>query len=216
MHAKPDLRVLLEWMIAGSGSVITDVMRLEKSNMPNKHSVIRFSLSQSIVALTMIGAVLALLVSVGVWSCFIACFAAILICGIYLRYLSGWSSFSSKKKLAACLFVSLCLAIVSITAAAFWIQPAVQSNRLTAIYNSRFANSDLTISVVQTKLLCVTISGNLNSESDFDRLRSDVLRRFSGSRFTYLKWNVTTDSGVEFRGADHELFPNRRDGESAA
>ena len=28
MHAKPDLRVFLEWMIAGSGSVITDVMRL--------------------------------------------------------------------------------------------------------------------------------------------------------------------------------------------
>ena len=24
MHAKPDLRVLLKWMIAGSGSVITD------------------------------------------------------------------------------------------------------------------------------------------------------------------------------------------------
>ena len=26
MHAKPDLRVVLEWMIARSGSVITDVM----------------------------------------------------------------------------------------------------------------------------------------------------------------------------------------------
>ena len=25
MHAKPDLRVNLKWMIAGSGSVITDV-----------------------------------------------------------------------------------------------------------------------------------------------------------------------------------------------
>ena len=29
MHAKPDLRVFLKWMIAGSGSVITDVIRLE-------------------------------------------------------------------------------------------------------------------------------------------------------------------------------------------
>ena len=28
MHAKPDLRVVLKWMIAGSGSVITDVIRL--------------------------------------------------------------------------------------------------------------------------------------------------------------------------------------------
>ena len=28
MHAKPDLRVVLKWMIAGSGSVITAVMRL--------------------------------------------------------------------------------------------------------------------------------------------------------------------------------------------
>ena len=28
MHAKPDLRVFLKWMIAGSGSVITDVMSL--------------------------------------------------------------------------------------------------------------------------------------------------------------------------------------------
>ena len=26
MHAKPDLRVFLKWMIADSGSVITDVM----------------------------------------------------------------------------------------------------------------------------------------------------------------------------------------------
>ena len=28
MHAKPDLRAFLKWKIAGSGSVITDVMRL--------------------------------------------------------------------------------------------------------------------------------------------------------------------------------------------
>ena len=28
MHAKPDLRVFLKWRIAGSGSVITDVIRL--------------------------------------------------------------------------------------------------------------------------------------------------------------------------------------------
>ena len=30
MHAKPDLRVLLKWMIARSGSVITDVIPLEE------------------------------------------------------------------------------------------------------------------------------------------------------------------------------------------
>jgi hypothetical protein len=29
MHAKPDLRVVLKWMIAGSGSVITDVITPE-------------------------------------------------------------------------------------------------------------------------------------------------------------------------------------------
>jgi hypothetical protein len=29
MHAKSDLRVFLKWMIARSGSVITDVMRTE-------------------------------------------------------------------------------------------------------------------------------------------------------------------------------------------
>ena len=28
MHTKPDLRVDLKWMIAGSGSVITNVIRL--------------------------------------------------------------------------------------------------------------------------------------------------------------------------------------------
>ena len=33
MHAKPDLRVFLKWMIAGSGSVITDVIRLQKGTM---------------------------------------------------------------------------------------------------------------------------------------------------------------------------------------
>ena len=31
MHAKPDLRVFLKWMIAGSGSVITDVSRLKNA-----------------------------------------------------------------------------------------------------------------------------------------------------------------------------------------
>ena len=30
MHAKPDLRVVLEWKIAASGSVIADVIPLEK------------------------------------------------------------------------------------------------------------------------------------------------------------------------------------------
>jgi hypothetical protein len=29
MHAKPDLRVFLKWMIAGSGSVITAVIPLD-------------------------------------------------------------------------------------------------------------------------------------------------------------------------------------------
>ena len=31
MHAKPDLRVVLKWSIAGSGSVIADVMWFKKS-----------------------------------------------------------------------------------------------------------------------------------------------------------------------------------------
>ena len=31
MHAKPDLRVFLKWMIARSGSVITDVITLENT-----------------------------------------------------------------------------------------------------------------------------------------------------------------------------------------
>ena len=31
MHAKPDLRVVLEWTIAGSGSVIADVILLQAS-----------------------------------------------------------------------------------------------------------------------------------------------------------------------------------------
>ena len=32
MHAKPDLRVVLEWTVAGSGSVIADVMWLKDYN----------------------------------------------------------------------------------------------------------------------------------------------------------------------------------------
>ena len=40
MHAKPDLRVFLKWMISGSGSVITDVIQLSTGNMKR----IRFSL----------------------------------------------------------------------------------------------------------------------------------------------------------------------------
>ena len=37
MHAKPDLRVVLEWKIAGSGSVIADVI------MPLQRSVIEMA-----------------------------------------------------------------------------------------------------------------------------------------------------------------------------
>ena len=33
MHVKPDLRVLLKWMIAGSGSVITDVIGLRADEL---------------------------------------------------------------------------------------------------------------------------------------------------------------------------------------
>ena len=33
MHAKPDLRVFLKWMIAHSGSVITDVMSLKHTTV---------------------------------------------------------------------------------------------------------------------------------------------------------------------------------------
>ena len=32
MHAKPDLRVFLKWLISGSGSVITDVIRHSQPN----------------------------------------------------------------------------------------------------------------------------------------------------------------------------------------
>ena len=32
MHAKPDLRVVLEWKIAGSGSVIVDVIQHKLSD----------------------------------------------------------------------------------------------------------------------------------------------------------------------------------------
>ena len=35
MHAKPDLRVFLKWMIARSGSVITDVITLNLISLSN-------------------------------------------------------------------------------------------------------------------------------------------------------------------------------------
>ena len=46
MHAKPDLRVVLEWMIARSGSVITDVIALtgnleERVNSKSIHIVLK-------------------------------------------------------------------------------------------------------------------------------------------------------------------------------
>ena len=37
MHTKPDLRVNLKWMITGSGSVITDVIRLNKMQFRIRH-----------------------------------------------------------------------------------------------------------------------------------------------------------------------------------
>ena len=39
MHAKPDLRVFLKWMIACSGSVITDVIRLQANGPQLKYSI---------------------------------------------------------------------------------------------------------------------------------------------------------------------------------
>ena len=46
MHAKPDLRVFLNWMIAGSGSVITDVIGLKL--------MLKFSLASMLIAVTAI------------------------------------------------------------------------------------------------------------------------------------------------------------------
>ena len=50
MHAKPDLRVFLKWMIAGSGSVITDVILL-KSIMAKPS--FRFSIRTLLLLLTL-------------------------------------------------------------------------------------------------------------------------------------------------------------------
>ena len=49
MHAKPDLRVFLEWMIAGSGSVITDVITLEFMNGIIKKTKDSYEAAKSIV-----------------------------------------------------------------------------------------------------------------------------------------------------------------------
>ena len=55
MHAKPDLRVFLEWMIARSGSVITDVIRLQKlhtfMNGNLKKRRFRFSIRSALLGL---------------------------------------------------------------------------------------------------------------------------------------------------------------------
>ena len=39
MHAKPDLRVYLKWMIADSGSVITDVILLNQMKIPKQFGI---------------------------------------------------------------------------------------------------------------------------------------------------------------------------------
>ena len=36
MHAKPDLRVFLKWLIARSGSVITDVIQLQPADQKSR------------------------------------------------------------------------------------------------------------------------------------------------------------------------------------
>ena len=45
MHAKPDLRVVLKWMIAGSGSVIADVIPLNRKQLPIIHCVRRTTMN---------------------------------------------------------------------------------------------------------------------------------------------------------------------------
>jgi hypothetical protein len=48
MHAKPDLRVFLKWMIAGSGSVIVDVIMLGvRSNLRDKYEACFLELTPS-------------------------------------------------------------------------------------------------------------------------------------------------------------------------
>ena len=58
MHAKPDLRVFLKWLIAGSGSVITDVIRLRKTSEPHNMKLTanrsRFRLRSLFLAITVL------------------------------------------------------------------------------------------------------------------------------------------------------------------
>ena len=48
MHAKPDLRVFLKWVIARSGSVITDVIRLECMNCLTQPEITQWLSDQSV------------------------------------------------------------------------------------------------------------------------------------------------------------------------
>ena len=63
MHTKPDLRVLLKWMIAHSGSVITDVIPLDYTlPMPeeSKTPLPRFGLRALLVFTIIFGALVGL------------------------------------------------------------------------------------------------------------------------------------------------------------
>ena len=52
MHAKPDLCVFLKWMIAGSGSVITDVIPLTQSLNPGFSANLKVLLASLLQALS--------------------------------------------------------------------------------------------------------------------------------------------------------------------
>lgn len=180
------------------------------TKQPNNRIGFRFSILQALGVLTLTGVASALYASVGPLSFSVVCLTAMAIGGFWFRYLYGWNSCSPTKQLFAGLSALIWFGIVAIFSIGFWMAPTVRANRLTTIYNSSWPNKDLRFSINQARGpgLFVTISGGLESEADFKKLRNDILKRFNAQPYVYLQWNVTINGTSQISGNDHELFPD--------
>lgn len=88
------------------------------------------------------------------------------------------------------------------------MQTDVRADRLKTIYNSGDTGRDLDVSIVLGKRgEFVNVSGSVESEADFNKLRTDIVGRFDSELKPWIQWNITTVGGLEFSGADRELFP---------
>ena len=176
----------------------------------------RYTLRHLLATLALVAVGLGLIVNFGPLSAVIACLAKVAMLATGYRYYKTYRTSGNYQKLGACICVTVFCVFVFAISASFWMHTHVRSNRLNTIYGSSSV-SDLNFSIFRGKVLFVTVSGTVKSETSFDAIRSDIRHRFKNDPSLHIKWNVrTNDRLIHFDGSDRELFPNDYETKNAA